>query len=925
MASPPLISCIMPTRNRRRFVAQAVRYFLRQDYPARELVIVDDGEDAVEDLIAADERIRYLRLDRRVSLGEKRNLACRESSGSLIAHWDDDDWSAPNRLSRQVACLKKPDVEFCSLQDHLFYHLAAGQVWAYARTGESNKRLSSGTFCYRREAWSRQPYEAKDAGHARAFVQGIAPAQRHVLTDRSLYVAVLHDGNTEAKNLADPQWQRLPIDTLQPMFAADRGFYVQLRRTVAKRRKPRARLVPSSSARTATGPEGLTVAAPFLVYDGYGSMAEYLVRGMHRVGAKVGVHPLTLDPEGLSPEFLEILRSVSPRKGGPVLYFCWPRADLDRFNGERDLFIYTMWEGSRLPAGWAGRLNRARAVLAPTRFVARVLQESGVKVPIEVVPQGIDPAVYALQRRPVGRGLTTLIVGTVISRKNVREGIAAWKLAFGEDPTARLLIKSRFKYGNYAPDDPRIRYVDDNEKTRGILHWYREADVLLALGNEGFGLPLVEAMATGLPVVALDAEGQQDVCEEARALVLPVPPAHYVPFDDAPFGSGGLRSVPDPEAVAERLRWVAANRSAAQEMGRKAAAWVREHRNVWMLGPRVLDVMERYMHPQRPLRHAVTLCTPSLGQVCGVARYTELLAQGLPGVRVTTAPLPSGAAPVVHFQHEPGLVEDVTMLRQIRTAKSAGAVVVVTEHNVGPVPRGWEREADVLVSLTRRGTRLLQARRGEQQVVHQPHGCPTWFPPRKQTRGRTIGLFGFMAPYKGFEHVLKVLQVLPDTDLLVISHVRSPERLKAWQAATAGLPVRHEAAYMEEAEAAHRLAAEADVLVYWYDEVQHASASGAVRIGLASGVPVLTSPTGWFEDLKTTTYQPDDLVAGVRRLLEDEALRSRVTAAAKAYCDRHAWATVRLRHQAFWDSIIEEQETRKEQRGVSVGDRQFMI
>ena len=41
----PLVSCVMPTANRRPYVAQAIRYFQRQDYPNKELVILDDGED----------------------------------------------------------------------------------------------------------------------------------------------------------------------------------------------------------------------------------------------------------------------------------------------------------------------------------------------------------------------------------------------------------------------------------------------------------------------------------------------------------------------------------------------------------------------------------------------------------------------------------------------------------------------------------------------------------------------------------------------------------------------------------------------------------------------------------------------------------------------------------------------------------------
>ncbi|HEY4988196.1 MAG TPA: glycosyltransferase, partial [Opitutaceae bacterium] len=62
----PLVSCIMPTYNRRRFAARALRCFLGQDYPEKELVIIDDGTESLEDLVPRDPRIRYTRLDARM-------------------------------------------------------------------------------------------------------------------------------------------------------------------------------------------------------------------------------------------------------------------------------------------------------------------------------------------------------------------------------------------------------------------------------------------------------------------------------------------------------------------------------------------------------------------------------------------------------------------------------------------------------------------------------------------------------------------------------------------------------------------------------------------------------------------------------------------------------------------------------------------
>ena len=46
-AKEPLVSCVMPTADRRQWVPQAIRNFQQQNYPNRELLIVDDGREAV--------------------------------------------------------------------------------------------------------------------------------------------------------------------------------------------------------------------------------------------------------------------------------------------------------------------------------------------------------------------------------------------------------------------------------------------------------------------------------------------------------------------------------------------------------------------------------------------------------------------------------------------------------------------------------------------------------------------------------------------------------------------------------------------------------------------------------------------------------------------------------------------------------------
>src|SRR5215469_14379178 len=116
----PLVSCIMPTYNRREWIARSIRCFLAQDYSNRELVIIDDGTDVIRDLVPADARIKYHRSDRRLTIGAKRNQACELSSGVLIAHWDDDDWYPSWRLSCQAIALVSSDADICGTSE-LYY------------------------------------------------------------------------------------------------------------------------------------------------------------------------------------------------------------------------------------------------------------------------------------------------------------------------------------------------------------------------------------------------------------------------------------------------------------------------------------------------------------------------------------------------------------------------------------------------------------------------------------------------------------------------------------------------------------------------------------------------------------------------------------------------------------------------------------
>jgi hypothetical protein len=232
----PLVSCIMPTYNRRRFVPRAIRSFLRQDFPNKELVIVDDGTDAIGDLVPDDPRMRYIRLSRRATVGAKRNLACDQSGGSLIAHWDDDDWHAPRRLRCQVEALLEAGADLCGLKTLLFYDTRNDQAWRYTYPDDRRPWLSGSSLLYTRDFWIGHRFAETDVGEDSQFVWGADPLRIAALADFTIHVGIIHGGNVAAKQTGGAWWQPHPVDEVRQLMGEEWG--ADMRGVPAMRPKP---------------------------------------------------------------------------------------------------------------------------------------------------------------------------------------------------------------------------------------------------------------------------------------------------------------------------------------------------------------------------------------------------------------------------------------------------------------------------------------------------------------------------------------------------------------------------------------------------------------------------------------------------------------------------------------------------------------
>jgi glycosyltransferase involved in cell wall biosynthesis len=189
----------------------------------------------------------------------------------------------------------------------------------------------------------------------------------------------------------------------------------------------------------------------------------------------------------------------------------------------------------------AGFADTADLVIAPSDFVARRLRTQGIRRPIEVLPTGIDldrfrPGDRADARRTLrlaADDLVLLYVGRLDREKNLEFLLEAF--ARVRVPRVRLLLVGRGTQAAALRRAAEARGVADRVDFRGgsppdgLPAYYRAADAFVfASTTETQGLAVLEAMACGLPVVAVRATGIEEVVAEGvSGLLVPEAPAVF--------------------------------------------------------------------------------------------------------------------------------------------------------------------------------------------------------------------------------------------------------------------------------------------------------------------------------------------------------------------------------------------------------------
>jgi len=199
-----LVSCLMATRDRRRFVPEAVAAFEAQTLSDSELIVVDDGEDSVLDLVPVGNRFRYVQLAGRHHFCALRDVALSFARGHYVAVWDDDDLPAPDRLAVQVEALERAGGGLCLLASSVVWREEPEGTWVYTPT---DPFMLDNTAVFSRRAG----FSFRGEGLAGAAVNALRadfPGQPVLVRDRpELLVTRRHGANTCARACGcGPEW-----------------------------------------------------------------------------------------------------------------------------------------------------------------------------------------------------------------------------------------------------------------------------------------------------------------------------------------------------------------------------------------------------------------------------------------------------------------------------------------------------------------------------------------------------------------------------------------------------------------------------------------------------------------------------------------------------------------------------------------------
>jgi len=235
----------------------------------------------------------------------------------------------------------------------------------------------------------------------------------------------------------------------------------------------------------------------------------------------------------------------------------------------------TMAESDIIGEKWVTICNEMDYIIVPNKFQKMVFVNSGVTVPVIIIPHGTETEKFPYFDRPKREIFTFGLCGWLDNRKGAFDLIQAFASEFDKEEPVQLKLHSTnqaFGYYKYFTD-PRIITDIKLLSSEKLNEWYQSLDCFVFPSKaEGIGQPPREAMSTGLPVIVTRYSGLEEIAR--KDIAYPLIPVSYTPRTDWVEQPGNWANI-DIQELMYQMRYVYEHQAEAKEKGRKASEWIR--------------------------------------------------------------------------------------------------------------------------------------------------------------------------------------------------------------------------------------------------------------------------------------------------------------------------------------------------------------
>lgn len=266
----------------------------------------------------------------------------------------------------------------------------------------------------------------------------------------------------------------------------------------------------------------------------------------------------------------------SVAKADACLYITTPEVFDTR--PDKPTFLFTMFEATSLHPVYADKIQKADFILVPSNWVKGIFAPHFQKDKIWVVHHGVEEDFRFVARKKNPKKFRYLWIGAPNPRKGYQELIYVWgKLGLANNPEIELYIKTT-RVPNVTIQKRGNVILDSRIATREeMIKIYQDAHCFVwPTRGEGFGLPLAEAMATGLPSIATGFSGVTDFFDSSVGYPLKYK-LGMTKMTSPIYGDMGdvEAALPDVADLVENMIYVRKNYKSALSKGMRASSRIK--------------------------------------------------------------------------------------------------------------------------------------------------------------------------------------------------------------------------------------------------------------------------------------------------------------------------------------------------------------